>query len=323
MIPINEIKDTTVLIIGDCMIDRYWWGDVERISPEAPVPVVQLRRTSIVAGGAANVAANIAGLGATPILIGVCGADGEADVLRDAIEKSGVLSDHLIQVSDRPTTTKTRVVAHGQHVVRIDQESAADIDRETEDDLIEGIAESIPNADAVVLSDYAKGVLTDRIIRSTIELATDKGIRCFVDPKGSDYSKYRGASVITPNRHEAAIACGLSLSDREFVNVAGLTLLDQVRCEAVLITEGEHGMTLFVTGKKSVHLDSSAREVFDVTGAGDTVIATFATAAAAGYDLENAANLANLAAGIVVGTIGTTTITSSALAAAYSNSEEK
>lgn len=323
MASIDELKNTRVLVVGDCMIDRYWWGNVERISPEAPVPVVQLSRTSVVAGGAANVAANVAGLGAEPILIGVCGSDAEAEILANAVVESGVSAEHLIATDDRPTITKTRIVAHGQHVVRIDQESIKPIDPKTEDEVISKIRSAITTCRAIILSDYAKGVLTDRVVRSVIELAREHNIRCFVDPKGRDYSKYRSASVITPNRLEAAAASGLSFNDDDLVGHAGSSLLADLACEAVLITEGENGMTLFGEDGTSTHLDSVAREVFDVTGAGDTVIATFATAAASGFDLGKAAMLANVAAGIVVGTVGTTTITHDDLKNALLDTEEK
>jgi rfaE bifunctional protein kinase chain/domain len=317
----ESFKGVRVLVIGDVMLDRYWWGTVDRISPEAPVPIVRLGETTLAAGGAANVAANIAGLGAEPLLLGISGDDADADLLSDALSSAEISADYLIRSNRRPTTLKTRIVAHGQHVVRIDQETNSPIDEDLEDRVKESAAELIEaGLDSIVVSDYAKGMLSTSVLSTIFDAASRAGTRVFVDPKGHDYLKYRGASVITPNRLEAATACGLDPGSPDLVSLAGTRLMDEIRGEAVLITEGEHGMTLFCDSRTPVHFDSSAREVFDVTGAGDTVIATFATAAGSGSDLLEAANLANIAAGIVVASVGTTRIDADDLNAAYGES---
>jgi rfaE bifunctional protein kinase chain/domain len=304
---LDKFAGKRILVVGDIMLDRYWWGDVSRISPEAPVPVVRLRRTSIAAGGAANVASNIAGLGAEPLLFGVIGNDSEADLVRDVLGGLNVSGDHMITAGDRPTTVKTRVIAHSQQVTRVDNETDAPLSAETEKLLAERIAEKIADCDAVVISDYAKGLLTDGILANVIAEATNAAKPLLVDPKGKDYTRYRGAAIITPNRREAAEACNFHDGDG-VVDRAGEKLIADIGINAVLITQGEHGMTLFRRGRDTVNFATAAREVYDVTGAGDTVIATLATAVAAGADLETATNLANIAAGLVVEQVGTTAI---------------
>lgn len=301
-------ENARVLVIGDVMLDRYWWGDVSRISPEAPVPIVRLTKSTLAAGGAANVAANIAGLGATPMLVGCVGADSESELLRSVLKSFDISTDNLIAVENRQTTVKTRVVAHSQQVARVDQESSALLDDSECAGLLDVVMRAIENADAVVLSDYAKGVLTESVVQKTIAAANSKGIPVIVDPKGRDYTKYRGAFLLTPNRKEAADACGLDETNGNVVAQAGKQLLSQLAVDSVLITQGEDGMTLFTNGGQPHHLAAMAHEVYDVTGAGDTVIATLATALAAKTELETAAFLANAAAGVVVQQVGTTPI---------------
>lgn len=303
-----DFSKTRVLVIGDIMLDRYWWGDVRRISPEAPVPVVKLNTCTYSAGGAANVAVNIAGLGALPLLFGVIGDDSEARQLKSAIESSGVGASHIVSIAGRPTTVKTRLVAHSQHVARIDQETTNEIDKASEKDLLSELAVLINDADAIVLSDYAKGLLTDDLLTEILTQAQTAKKPVLVDPKGKNYRKYQGTTVLTPNRGEAADACGLDSSLPDLVEVAGQQLLNVLDVNAVLITQGEAGMTLFQREHEPVHFQTAARKVYDVTGAGDTVIATLATALGAGADLETATRLANLAAGIVVEQVGTSSI---------------
>jgi D-beta-D-heptose 7-phosphate kinase/D-beta-D-heptose 1-phosphate adenosyltransferase len=318
---LDKLSDIKVLVIGDVMLDRYWWGDVSRISPEAPVPIVRLQKMSAAAGGAANVAANIAGLGATPVLIGVCGDDGEAAVLANVLSDAGVASDGLIRCRERGTICKTRIVAHSQHVVRIDSEVADALPDEHAENIIERIAAEAPGADVIVLSDYAKGVLCGAVLSAVIEIAANSGKRVIVDPKGRDFNKYKGVSVITPNRREAAEAVGIDAASETAVTDAGRSLMSGLGLDAMLVTEGERGMTLFQAPDSEVRFDALAHQVFDVTGAGDTVIASFAAAVAAGGGFEEAARLANAAASIVVGSIGTTTITRDALDTFLSSSE--
>ncbi len=305
---LDNFSSARVLVVGDVMLDRYWWGSVTRISPEAPVPVVRLKSTSLAAGGAANVAANIAGLGAFPVLVGIVGDDAEAALLPGILNTAGVSHDSLITIPGRPTTVKTRIIAHSQQVARVDQETSEPLSDKNEETIIGRIVDQIPSTDAVVLSDYAKGLLTDRVISAVISEAAARGKPVLVDPKGKYYDKYRGASLLTPNRREAAEACNFDDNGGDLVERAGIKLMSDHAFSAVLITQGEEGMTLFRDGAASVHFHACAREVYDVTGAGDTVIATLAASIGAGADLEHAADLANIAAGLVVEQVGTTAL---------------
>lgn len=315
MTMIEQFSKVRVLVVGDVMLDRYWWGNVDRISPEAPVPVVCLKQSTDAPGGAANVAANIAGLGALPVLVGIVGNDADAKITADSLEASGVSGSGLITIEGRRTTVKTRIVAHGQQVVRVDHESDGDLDPEQEDVVLKKIRGLMETADVIVVSDYAKGFLTRRVLSEIIAEASGRNLFVVVDPKGKDYTKYIGASLLTPNKKEAGDAAGLENNDRDAVAKAGKVLMSDLSIGSLLITQGEDGMTLFRNGSEPLHLSSLAREVYDVTGAGDTVIATLGVAVGAGFDLAEAADLANVAAGIVVGQIGTSAITAAELAA--------
>lgn len=299
------------------MLDRYWWGDVTRISPEAPVPVVKLNRSSLALGGAANVAVNIAGLGAHAVLVGCNGTDVEADLFDSILIEKGIDPYNIVRTSERPTTTKTRVIAHSQQVARIDQESTDSLSEEAEDRVLAKVKPLLDSVDAVVLSDYAKGVLSDRILSTVITRCKELQKPVLIDPKGRSFTKYSGCTIITPNRREAAEACGLDEDSKDVVKMAGKSLLNDLAIDAVLITEGEEGMTLFQQDLEDFHIPTAARAVYDVTGAGDTVIATLASVVAAGSDLETAARLANLGAGIVVEQVGTSAISATELAAAW------
>lgn len=312
---LDNFSKLKILVVGDVMLDRYLIGDVTRISPEAPVPVVRLKSTSMAAGGAANVAVNVAGLGATAILVGIVGEDDEAKLFPSILGNSRVSSEHLIGVGGRSTTVKTRVIAHSQQVVRVDQEDSDAISVETEEKICDQLRGLIPNVDAVAVSDYAKGMLTDVVLSELISLASANSKPVLVDPKGKQYAKYRGATVLTPNRREAAEACNLDDSPT-IVDEAGTRLMSELDLNALLITQGEEGMTLFRRSAEPFHLTAVAREVYDVTGAGDTVIATLTTAIGAGADLAIAAELANVAAGFVVEQVGTSSVTTSDLRAA-------
>lgn len=309
----SRFQGTRVLVVGDVILDRYWWGNVSRISPEAPVPVVRMSETTYAAGGAANVAANVAGLGASPTLVGVIGKDNEAALFPNVLEAAGVPSDSLIQLPRRQTTVKTRVLAHNQQVARVDQEDDAELTRDDEEIVLERLLTSFGDAGSVIISDYAKGFLTRRVLQFLFRECASRKIPVLVDPKGNDYSKYDGASLITPNKKEAAEAAHVSDKAADIVSVAGQILLDSVDADAFLITQGEDGMTLFRRDEGSYHLPITAQQVYDVTGAGDTVIATLGVAAAVGMDWVDAALIANLAAGIVVGHVGTTAISISEL----------
>ncbi len=310
---IQRIKNTRILVIGDVMLDRYWWGSVSRISPEAPVPIVAMDKTSLVAGGAANVAANLAGLGAKTKLFGIRGDDAEGDVLETVLAEAGIADHEITPVAGRKTSIKTRIVAHNQHVVRIDSETTAPIATNEADAIGERIAADIRSCDAVIISDYAKGFLSDPLLRKLIENAISLDKPVLVDPKGRDFSKYRGATALTPNKREAADAAGYDPTAENVVAMAGKQLADDLDLKALLVTEGEDGMTLFERGQAVAKLPSLAREVYDVTGAGDTVIATFAAAVAAGAPFAEAARLANAAAGLVVASVGTTRIEAATL----------
>lgn len=306
---LDNFRKVSVLIAGDVMLDRYWWGDVSRISPEAPVPVVRLRKDRYSPGGAANVAANIAGLGATPILFGAIGDDPEASLLIESLEKNGIEPTHLFGLQGRTTIVKTRIVAHSQHVVRVDREEFVELSADEASAIEQKMLPLIEKVDAVMVSDYGKGFLSDALLSLLIDNARKLGKPVFVDPKGKDYRKYAGATLLTPNQREAAEACGLNEETVNLVGVAGKKLLDQAGIDNVLITQGSHGMTLFQDGLEPIHVPSTEVETYDVTGAGDTVLATLGVAYASGYDMAESAQIANAAAGIVVQQIGTSSIT--------------
>lgn len=304
-----DFSKVSVLVVGDVMLDKYCWGSVTRISPEAPVPVVRIEGTSVAAGGAANVAANITGLGASVILIGSLGDDDDAGQFPDVLGELAISADYLIRMNGRRTTVKTRVVAHSQHVVRLDHETVAHLTEAEQDAVIEAIDRVIGGVDVVLISDYAKGLLTYRILRHLIDRANALTKPVLVDPKGKNFEKYRGATMITPNRREAAEACGMDDLGTATADEAGQRLLNDLGLRAVLVTQGEDGMSLFTAGADVRHMSAVAREVYDVTGAGDTVIATLAVAVGAGISFWEAAKLANAAAGHVVEQVGTTAIT--------------
>jgi rfaE bifunctional protein kinase chain/domain len=308
---VRSFRNCRVLIAGDVMLDRYLWGTVTRLSPEAPIPIVTKQRVTSLPGGAANVAANIAALGGEPVLFSVTGNGHEARELQDALQQNGVRPDHVISSPVRKTTVKTRIIAHGQQVVRIDEEQTEPIDTGIVEQLYASIDAALPAVSAVVLSDYAKGVLTPALLSRVIARSRDLGIPVLVDPKGSDYARYHGASLLTPNRSEAFLAATLP-SDRRIAE-AGSRLMDALAIDALLITEGESGMTLFERDNLPVHLSAAARAVFDVTGAGDAVVATIGLALASGASLRQATYLGNVAGGLAVEQVGTTTVKAAAL----------
>lgn len=311
---IEKFSKVKVLIVGDVMLDRYWWGTVSRISPEAPVPVVKLDRTSAAAGGAANVAANVTGLGAEPLLFGLVGKDAEAEILAGILENSKIAAEYLMPLEDRHTSVKTRIIAHSQQVVRVDQEHIQPLDEAAARTIFERIEKSLPEADVVIISDYAKGLLVENLLSRLITTCKQNGKKILVDPKGKDYAKYKGATLLTPNQKEAFEASGLEEIDHHLIDRAGKILLETVEAESVLITQGEKGMTLFQNDGQTHRFEALARNVYDVTGAGDTVIATLAVAIGAGLNFFEAARIANISAGLVVEQVGTTAITAEMLA---------
>jgi D-beta-D-heptose 7-phosphate kinase/D-beta-D-heptose 1-phosphate adenosyltransferase len=305
---IRKLARGRVLVIGDVMVDHYVSGKVSRVSDEAPVPIVQVSDERWTAGGAANVAANIAALGGKALLVGVTGSDPVASTLAGIVGAlGGMVEAHLVADAARPTTLKTRYMGGQHQMVRVDRELGAPISRATEDRLIGIVADLADDCDAIMISDYAKGVLTDRVLASIMEHGARAGVAIVVDPKRVDWSAYRGATVITPNRKELNLAthaaCG---SDAECLAAAEAAIA--TTGAAILLTRSEQGMSLFRPGQKPVHLSAKAREVFDVSGAGDTVAATVALGMASGHAPELAMQIANVAAGIVVGKRGTATV---------------
>lgn len=302
-----------IAVVGDLMLDRYYWGAVNRISPEAPVPVVEVDEESTRLGGAANVANNIASLGGIPFLIGVIGADDGGTRLRATVESQGFSSDGLVVDASRPTTVKTRVIAHSQHVVRIDQEVKSDIGSEIERRILGVLSSHLSSIDAIILEDYNKGVMTRGLIRTVIELARKHGRIVTVDPKFNNFFEYRQATVFKPNRKETEEALGVRLGSSGDVESAGRALLERLQAENVLMTLGERGMALFERSGEASFVPTHARHVADVSGAGDTVVATLTIALAAGAATKEAAALANHAGGIVCGEVGIVPINKTAL----------
>lgn len=294
-----------ILVIGDLILDRYIWGRVSRISPEAPVPVVDVTHDTFVLGGAANVAHNIVALGGQATVAGVVGRDMAAEMLGELLKERRM---EFFAVKDqRPTTVKTRVIAHNQQVVRFDHENRDRLVGRVLKELVSYVEDAVPEHDAVVLSDYRKGVISADVMRAVAGASRGRKF-VVVDPKVGHFHLYKGVSLITPNLMEAAQGSGVEIRDEKTMIRAGRTLLNKLALGSVLITRGEEGMSLFQKGGVS-HIPALARRVFDVTGAGDTVVAAFALARAAGASLEDSAVLANHAAGIVVGEVGTAVAT--------------
>jgi len=315
---LRSMRDRRVFVLGDVMLDEFVWGRVSRISPEAPVPVVQVTGQSFHLGGAGNVAANVRSLGGLAVLAGVVGKDAAGGRVREALAAAGVDSRLVELGRDRPTTVKTRIVAHGQQVVRTDREDATDVPAGAETALVEWLRRELASCGALVVSDYQKGVVTASLLKRVLPLARRRGVPVLVDPKVRHFRLYRGAMVVTPNQVETEQATGLRLDGPAQLRAAGRRVLSLLGCRAALVTRGEHGMSLFERGRPPLHVPTAAREVFDVTGAGDTVIATMALALAAGASLAEAAVLANCAAGVVVGKVGTAQATPDEVLAAAS-----
>ncbi len=303
-----DFSGARVLVIGDVMLDRFVYGGVQRISPEAPIPVMQAERAIVMPGGAGNVARNIAALGAEAVLVGLVGDDSAADELDETLAAERGVVAHLVVDETRRTIEKIRFIGGRQQLLRVDWENRKAPGEGSLDTLISTALEAVAECGVIVLSDYAKGVVVDRVTAAVVEAAAKAGKPVLVDPKGGDYGRYRGAYLVTPNRAEAALASGLPCEDDESADAAARKLMD-AGIANVLITRGAAGMTLVQQGEPApLHLAAQAREVFDVSGAGDTVVATIAAALAKGRPLRHAARLANAAAGIVVGKIGTAVV---------------
>ena len=307
---LSRFPGTPVLVVGDVMLDAFIWGQVSRISPEAPVPVVEVRERSFTAGGAANTAAAIAALQGKAYLAGIVGHDNEAAQLQSMLHEQGIDTSAMVVDESRSTITKTRIVAHNQQVVRIDLESHDPVAESVSDRLLQQIETKLGTVRCCILSDYGKGVATERFTRKLIAMARDNGVSVIVDPKGLNYTKYRGATLVKPNQLEAAQVLGREFRSDADVQRAGHDLREQLgETTSVLITRGPQGMSLFEQGREPVHIPTQAREVFDVTGAGDTVAGTIGMTLAVGGDLTTACEWASRAAAVVVGKLGTATCT--------------
>ncbi len=296
-----------VLVLGDIMLDRYVSGSASRLSPEAPIPVLRPTARRATVGGAANVALNVATLGGQVVLVGVVGDDREAAELARLLDSSGIVR-HLVTATGRPTTAKTRFMVGAHQLLRLDEETTAAIDEATANRVIACFSDALPTADVVVLSDYAKGVLTDFVLRGVLARARSSGCLVIADPKRADFAAYRGATVLTPNEHEVREATRIEAADDSEADRAGRHALDDTGCAAVLVTRSAKGLTLVRRDQPPLHLPTQAREVADVSGAGDTLVAALAVALGAGATLPEAAMLANITAGISVGKPGTASV---------------
>jgi D-beta-D-heptose 7-phosphate kinase / D-beta-D-heptose 1-phosphate adenosyltransferase len=300
-------KNCNILLIGDLMIDRYLWGRCDRISPEAPVPVIDIERESKTLGGAGNVVNNLLALGCKVTLFSVIGEDAAGSELKEMLHEKGIESAGILMQSGRRTSNKTRVIATHQQVVRFDSETKSSISQSNETALIEAVTKAMDQCDLILFSDYGKGILTVRTCQEIITVARQKGKKVLVDPKGRDYSKYKGAFLITPNRKEAGEATGLHLETLEDAKQAGAVLRRDLNLDYAIVTLSEEGMV--VIHDEMHHIPTKARQVFDVTGAGDTVLAALGYSIATGKSVDEAAHFANLAAAVVVGKIGADTAT--------------
>ena len=300
----HNFSGKRIAVIGDLMLDCYFWGDVKRISPEAPVPVIEVANEFFRFGGAANVALNILKLGGVAYPVGVIGYDNDGSIFRSLINENKICTDGLMIDDKRPTTTKTRVIARQQHVVRIDKESKDDIPEHTQNKILDYIKENIEKLDGLILQDYNKGVLTPLLIKNIIELAVNNNKLITVDPKFSNFFSYQNVTVFKPNRKETEDALGIRIRTNEDVSLAGNKLLEKLNAKFVLLTLGEEGIAIFQKGKPEKRMPTKARKVSDVSGAGDTVISTLTMALAAGADILVASYLANYAGGIVCEEVG-------------------
>lgn len=311
---VQRFASLKALVVGDLMLDHYVWGKVSRISPEAPVPVVEVAQESEMPGGAGNVGANLASLGADVYISGLLGNDYLGDRLLKKFEECRVRTSHAVRHPERRTTVKTRIIAHQQQIVRVDRENRETFEPALHQRIWSQVEEALPYVDTIILSDYAKGVVSTSLTKKLIPAARRKGIPVIVDPKPENILYYKNVSTVTPNLKEAMESMGVRSvrTEAELENL-GEKLRARINADAVLITRGEKGMSLFERKKPVYHIPTRAREVFDVTGAGDTVISVFALAVAAGANFRTAAELANHAAGLVVAKLGTASVTGSEL----------
>jgi len=306
---LDKLSSLQVLVVGDLMLDEYLWGSAERISPEAPVQVVDLKKRDVRLGGAGNVVNNLLSLGCRVVVASVIGEDENASLLRRRLDVRGLSQEGVLADPDRVTSRKTRILASNQQIVRVDHESREQISPDTEGRLLEFAKAQMANCNLILVSDYLKGVLTNRVLAELISAARGKGVPVVVDPKGDDFSKYRGATLLTPNRKELQLATGKNLTDDAAIRSAGMGLLQDLGLQALALTRSEEGISLFSADGGEDRFPAEAREVFDVTGAGDTVLAVLGSTLAAGASYAEAVKLANVAAGLVVAKVGASSVT--------------
>ena len=312
---ISKFEKCNLLVVGDLMIDEYLWGDVDRISPEAPVQVVSVKEENYTLGGSGNVANNLIALGAKVSMAGVIGSDRYGHLLLTKLNELGVNTEGVVEEPERPTTRKTRIISGNQQVLRIDRETKKDISQQTLDVILNYIERVIPDVDLVLISDYGKGLITAALLNSLTSIIKKHKKFSIVDPKGRDFLKYSGVSLLTPNKKEVALASGIEIVDESTLIKAGNSILETVKIEKLLITCGKDGMVLF-EDKKPYYITAQSKQVFDVSGAGDTVIAVLGLAIASGASFVKAASIANTAAGIVVSKVGTSTVSKNELLSA-------
>ena len=293
-----------IAVIGDLMLDRYIWGSVNRISPEAPVPIVDMESEQARLGGAANVAKNINALGGEPFLIGVIGADNTGKQLFEIIRECKFPTEGIVVDGTRPTTSKTRIIAHSQHVVRIDREMKTDISYIIQSKIMDVLRMNIDSLDGIIIEDYNKGVIVSNLIKQVIDLANEHKKCITIDPKFNNFFEYKNVTLFKPNRYEVEEALGIRLRTEEDVQQAGRTLVERLHAKSVLLTLGEQGMSLFEANGEVHHIPTKARTIADVSGAGDTVISTLTMSLVAGANVREAMTLANFAGGIVCGYVG-------------------
>lgn len=305
---LQGMKSRTIMVIGDIMLDHYIWGRVDRISPEAPVPVVEVQEEQFKLGGAGNVANNLLGLGAKVLIAGVRGNDPHGDILLDAFKKEHIPTQRILSDPRKGTIVKTRIIAQTQQIARVDKEDRSFISDELRSKLISGLKDSINDIDAIIISDYAKGVVSRELIEEIVTAAKERGILVCVDPKERNFSFYKKVNVITPNTKELSFGAGIRIEHEQDIINAAHRIKSLLDCDIVLVTRGEHGMSLFDKTGETIDIPTIAKAVFDVTGAGDTVISCFTLALASGATPREAAIISNVAAGLVVAKVGAASV---------------
>lgn len=310
----KKFAECHILVVGDLMVDAYLWGDAERISPEAPVQIVSVSSEEQTLGGAGNVISNLAALGAKVSAVGVIGCGPDGQLVLNQLNALGVNTAGVIQDQQRPTTRKTRIIANHQHVLRFDREVKTEINRQIINKILHSAEEKTANTDLILVSDYGKGLISKALMKKLTATAQKHGKLLIVDPQGLDYKKYAGASIITPNQRETALAAGIEIVDDQTLAEAAQRLIEKTGIDKILVTCGKDGMVYFERNARPYRIGTKARQVFDVSGAGDTVLAVLGLGMAAGYSIKEAVALANTAAGIVVGKVGTATVSKTELA---------